>query len=146
MEEMKTSMEEARAISRYNRMSMKKVLATAKAVKDVSKKRNIPISYLEAMGLLQNSPRKSAIIIFNTLRDAYHNLASNNKTVTENDVYVKNIIVNEGPTMKRIKPRARGRADRINKRMSHVRVEVGLYKSLKKKNDNNKKIEKKEEN
>ena len=144
MEEVKGLMEEARAISKYNRMSMKKVHATAKAIKDIRNKRNLPISYLEAAGILLNYPSKSAAIIFNTLRDAYHNLASNREDVTEEDVYVKNIIVSEGPTMKRIKPRARGRADRISKRMCHVRVEVGLFKALKEANKKIKNESKKE--
>ena len=129
MEEKENTLKnKAKAISKYNRISMKKMLATIRALKDISnknkKKYGQPLSYVEAMAILSSSPRKSSLIIYNTLKDAYHNMVNIQENADEETVFIDNIIVNEGPTMKRIKPRARGRADRIKKRTSHLKVEV----------------------
>lgn len=61
------------------------------------------------------------------LRSAIAN-AVNNNNLREDDLFVKLAYVDEGPTLKRIRPRAKGSASRINKRMSHITVVVAPRK------------------
>ena len=77
----------------------------------------------QALTLLKFMPLKAAGIIYKTLQSAIANAEHNNELDVDNLV-VKNIIVDHGPTMKRFRPRARGRASRILKRTSHVTVIV----------------------
>lgn len=106
----------ALAKSKFNRLSMRKVRIVAKEL------RFRP--YLEAIALLQHLPQKSAKIIEKTLRSAGANAINIEPKAKPEDMFISNIYANEGPTLKRIKPRARGRADRINKRTSHLTVHV----------------------
>ncbi|MDR1412272.1 MAG: 50S ribosomal protein L22 [Spirochaetaceae bacterium] len=80
--------------------------------------------YPEAMSLLENMPHRSARIIRKTLKSAASNALSKNKQLDEDMLYVKEILVDEGPRMKRIWFRARGRADMLLKRMCHVTVVI----------------------
>ncbi len=74
-----------------------------------------------ARAILAYSPRYAATIIKKVLDSAIAN-AENNLEMDVRGLYVEEVIANQGPTMKRIKPRAQGRAYRINKRTSHISV------------------------
>src|SRR5690625_4478070 len=75
----------------------------------------------EALDLLEFSPKKSAAIIKKVLESAIAN-AEHNEGADVDELRVSTIFVDEGMTMKRIRPRAKGRADRIFKRSCHITV------------------------
>lgn len=77
----------------------------------------------EALTILAFSPKKAAAIVKKVLESAIAN-AEHNEGADIDDLRVSTIFVDEGMTMKRIKPRAKGRADRILKRNSHITVKV----------------------
>ncbi len=77
----------------------------------------------KAINLLAFSNKKGAVIIKKVLESAIAN-AENNDGADIDELKVSEIQVNQGPTMKRLRPRARGRADRIIKRTSHLTVTV----------------------
>lgn len=77
----------------------------------------------EALNLLTFSPKKAAHIVKKVLESAIAN-AEHNEGLDVDELSVSTIFVDEGPTMKRIKPRAKGRADRIFKRTCHITVKV----------------------
>lgn len=77
----------------------------------------------EALNILAFSPKKGAAIVKKVLDSAIAN-AENNEGADVDDLRVSTIFVDEGMTMKRIKPRAKGRADRILKRSCHITVKV----------------------
>ena len=74
-----------------------------------------------ALGILTYSPRYASSIIEKLLKSAIAN-AENNNGMNVDKLYIEECYANKGPTMKRIKPRAQGRAYRIEKRMSHITV------------------------
>jgi large subunit ribosomal protein L22 len=76
-----------------------------------------------ALELLQFSGRKGADIIKKVLESAIAN-AEHNEGADVDELKVSTIFVDEGTTMKRIRPRAKGRADRILKRSCHITVKV----------------------
>ena len=76
---------------------------------------------IEAMGILKYSPRYAAEIIENVLKSAIANAVNNNE-LDENNLYVADVVANQGPTLKRIRPRAQGRAYRINKKTAHISI------------------------
>ena len=106
---------EARAIYRNARSSAQKARLVADQV------RGMPVE--KALNLLKFSPRKAAKIIYRVLESAVAN-AENNFSLDVEALVVSRIMVDEGPSMKRIMPRAKGRADRIVKRTSHISVYV----------------------
>ena len=75
----------------------------------------------EAQALLTYNPRYASSIIKKLLESAIANAENNNGMNAEN-LYVAECYANKGPTMKRVRPRAQGRAYRIEKRMSHITV------------------------
>ena len=75
----------------------------------------------EALGILTYNPRYGATIIKKLLESAIANAQNNNGMNPENLV-VAECYANKGPTMKRIRPRAQGRAYRIEKRLSHITI------------------------
>jgi large subunit ribosomal protein L22 len=75
----------------------------------------------EALGILAYSPRYASTVIEKLLKSAIAN-AENNNNLDQADLYVAECYASNGPIMKRIKPRAQGRAYRIEKRMSHITV------------------------
>mgnify|MGYP002626746475 CR=1 FL=1 len=75
----------------------------------------------EALAILQYNNRKGSTIIYKLLQSAVANAENNNGLKAEN-LYVAECFANKGPTMKRIHPRAQGRAYRIEKRTSHITV------------------------
>jgi len=77
----------------------------------------------EALELLSYSPKKGAAIIKKVLNSAIAN-AEHNEGVDIDELKVSSIYVDEAMTMKRIQPRAKGRADRVLKRSCHITVKV----------------------
>ena len=77
----------------------------------------------EALDILQFSGRKGADIMKKVLESAIAN-AEHNVGADVDELFVTTIFIDEGVTMKRIKPRAKGRADRILKRSCHITVKV----------------------
>ena len=76
---------------------------------------------IEAMGILKYSPRYAAEIIEKVLKSAIANAVNNNE-LDENNLYVADVVANQGPTLKRIRPRAQGRAYSINKKTAHISI------------------------
>jgi len=76
-----------------------------------------------ALNILKFSPQRAAGIIKKVLESAIAN-AENNNGADIDELKVSEIFVDEGPTIKRIRPRAKGRADRILKRTSHITIRV----------------------
>jgi large subunit ribosomal protein L22 len=106
---------EARAVARYVRVSPRK----ARVVIDLIRGKGVG----EAASILQFNTRAAAEIVGKVLNSAVANAEKNQKLSPET-LFVSEAYVDEGPTLKRIKPRAMGRAFRINKRTSHVTVVV----------------------
>lgn len=77
----------------------------------------------EAEAILRFTPKKAAALMAAVLRSAVAN-AENNLNLDRRRLVVSQVYVNEGPTLKRIRPRARGMAYRIRKRTSHITVVV----------------------
>jgi large subunit ribosomal protein L22 len=80
--------------------------------------------YTEAMATLENLPHKGARLLRKTVKSAASNALSAKKQLDEDMLYVKEVVVDEGPRMKRIWFRARGRADMLLKRMCHITVVI----------------------
>ena len=74
-----------------------------------------------ALGILEYNPRYASSVIKKLLNSAIAN-AENNNGMNKDNLYVAECYANKGPTMKRVHPRAQGRAYRIEKRMSHITV------------------------
>jgi large subunit ribosomal protein L22 len=102
-----------RAVAKYIRMSPRKV----KAVIDLIRGKKVN----EALAVLANTPRAAAQPVLKVLKSAVAN-AENNMNMGQDNLYVAEIYANQGPTLKRIRPRARGMAYRIRKRTSHITV------------------------
>jgi large subunit ribosomal protein L22 len=77
----------------------------------------------EALSVLEFSPKKAAHIVKKILDSAIAN-AENNEGADVDELKISSIFVDEGTTMKRLRPRAKGRADRILKRSCHITVKV----------------------
>jgi len=77
----------------------------------------------EALLVLKFLPNRSAKMVYSVLKSAIYN-AQNNNNIDVEDLYVSEAFVNEGPTLKRFRPRAMGRASRIRKRTSHITIVV----------------------
>ena len=80
--------------------------------------------YPEAVSILENMPHKGARLIRKTVKSAASNALSDNKKLDEDMLYVREIFIDEGPRLKRIWFRGRGRADMQLKRMCHITVVV----------------------
>ena len=103
-----------RASGRYLRISPSKVRRVAR---EIRKK-----PYSEAIAILEAMPHKGARLLRKVISSAAANALYNNKKLDEGMLYIRELYVEEGPRMKRMWPRGRGRADRLLKRMSHIRV------------------------
>ena len=97
----------------YARVSVQKACFVLDAIrgKDVN----------TALGILAYNPRYASSLIKKLLESAIANAENNNGMNPEN-LYIAECYANKGPTMKRVKPRAQGRAYRIDKRLSHITV------------------------
>lgn len=80
--------------------------------------------YVEASYYLKALPHRGAKLILKVAESAVANALSRDASLDESSLFVQSIIVNEGPRMKRMWARARGRADVLLKRMSHISVVV----------------------
>ena len=74
-----------------------------------------------ALALVEYNPRYASELIAKLLKSAIAN-AENNNGMNRDNLYIEECFANQGPTMKRIRPRAQGRAYRILKRMSHITI------------------------
>ena len=77
----------------------------------------------QALGVLKFTPKKGAVLILKLLESAVAN-AENNNGADIDELKVTTIFVDEAPTLKRISPRAKGRANRISKRRCHITINV----------------------
>ncbi len=106
---------EAKATARYVRVSARK----ARLVVDLVRGKSVA----EAEAILKFTPKAAAEVVGKVVHSAAANAEKNLKIKPET-LYVSEAYVNEGPTLKRIRPRAMGRASKINKRTSHITVVV----------------------
>ena len=104
---------EVQALTRYARMSPKKVREVVRTIQ--GRKAN------DAVDLLTLIPRKSARLIVKTLKSAIAN-AENNNNLSADSLVVKSALVENGPVLKRFKAGARGTAMPRRKKMSHIRI------------------------
>jgi len=80
--------------------------------------------YTEAIALLEVLPHKGARLLRKLIQSAAANALAQNKNLDEQMLYVKEVLIDVGPTMKRMWARGRGRADRLLKRSCHISVVV----------------------
>lgn len=104
---------ESRAVARYLRVSPLK----ARQVADLVRGKDVK----EAMGILRYTNKKSSPLISKVVKSAVAN-AEHNYDMDSDALYISEIMINEGPTLKRMKPRAYGRADVRRHRTSHITV------------------------
>lgn len=106
---------ESRATAKYVRVSPRK----AREVVDLVRGKSVP----DAEAILRFTPRAAAEAVAKVVHSAAANAEKQHRLPSEM-LYVAEAFVNEGPTIKRIRPRAMGRAFRVNKRSSHITVVV----------------------
>lgn len=106
---------EAKACAKYIKISPRK----ARRVVDLIRGMNVDDAY----AVLQFTPHKGSELVENVLKSAVAN-AEHNYDMDTDSLYVSAAYVDEGPSMKRFKPRAMGRADGIVKRTSHITIMV----------------------
>jgi large subunit ribosomal protein L22 len=104
---------EVQSTYRYAKISPFKAREVTRAIQ------GLPVS--AALDVVAFSPKKAAAMVSKTLKSAVAN-AENNANLRVDGLVVKEAIVGEGPTMKRMRPRARGSGSRILKRSSHIRI------------------------
>ena len=107
---------EAKATSKYIRMSPRKIRQVAELIKGRE--------YIDAKGILTFTPKAASKVLLAAMKSAAANAISKEgsaKIKVEN-LYVKNIQINSGPIQKRIRPVAMGRAFRIRKRSAHINI------------------------
>jgi large subunit ribosomal protein L22 len=104
---------ETRAVARFVRMSPRKV----RLIMDQVRGKKVD----EALNMLSFSPQKGARILKKLIHSAVAN-AEQNSNMNVDALFVKRVFADEGPTLKRWRPRALGRATRIRKRTSHLTV------------------------
>ena len=112
---------DTRAILKYQRISAQKCRLVANAI------RGLKVD--KALEFLNFNNKKASRLILKVLESAVAN-AENNNSQDINDLMVKNILIDEGPTAKRFMPRARGRVNEILKRSSHITVIVSDGKEV----------------
>ena len=114
MQEQETiEVNEAKAIAKYVRISPRKV----KIVADLIRNKDVD----EALAIVKFTPKASSKIIEKLLKSAIAN-AENNHGMKHENLYIAEIYANQGPTLKRIRPAAKGSAVRIRKRTSHITI------------------------
>ena len=110
---------EAYAVARYIRISPRK----ARQVADLVRGKSVQ----DALGILALTPKKASPLLRKTILSAKANVqvkTVDGTVLADAQVRIKEIKIDEGPTMKRIRPRSQGRAFKILKRMSHIQVTV----------------------
>ena len=103
----------ASATLKYARISSRKV----KIVADLIRGKNVD----EALAIVKFTPKAASEVVEKLLKSAIAN-AENNHGMKSNNLYVAEIYANQGPTLKRIRPAAKGSAVRIRKRTSHITI------------------------
>lgn len=111
-----TQLIKTHCVSKFNITSPYKVRRV------INKLRGMP--YEKAMAIMDALPNKAAEIVGKTIKSAFYNLDAQVKDLDPEKVFIHEVYATAGPILKRIKPRARGRADRIRKRTAHVTVVV----------------------
>lgn len=106
---------EARAIAKYIRISPRKV----NIVIDLIRGKKVG----EAFAILKHTPKAASEILEKVLKSAVAN-AENNYDMNVDKLYISEAYANQGPTLKRFRPRAQGRGVRILKRTSHIMLAV----------------------
>ena len=106
---------EGKAIAKYVRMSPIKV----GAVTDLIRGKDVK----EAFAILEYTPREAAVAIKKVLKSAVAN-AENNFALNSDNLYVSDVFVGQGPTLKRFRPMDHGKAFKILKKKSHITVIV----------------------
>lgn len=106
-------MQKAKAVARYVRIAPRKV----RLVVDLIRGKEVG----EAIAILRHTPKSSTPVLEKLLNSAMAN-AENNYQMDVNNLVISEAYVDEGPTLKRFRPRAQGRASRINKRTSHITI------------------------
>ena len=107
-----------KATLRFLRVSARKT----RLVADIVRGKNVD----EAIFALSVTRRAASEPISKLIASARANVENKSEDVDVDELYVKEIYVDEGPTLKRFRPRAMGRATRINKRTSHVTCVLGV--------------------
>jgi large subunit ribosomal protein L22 len=102
-----------KAIARYVRISSRKV----KIVIDLIRGKRVG----EALAIIRNTPKAASEVLEKVVNSAVAN-AQNNLDMDPEELYIAEVYANQGPTLKRYRPRAQGRASRIRKRTSHITV------------------------
>ena len=108
-----TLVKEARATLKFARISSRKV----KIVADLIRGKDVD----EALAIVKFTPKASSEVLEKLLKSAIAN-AENNHDMKHENLYVAEIYANQGPTLKRIRPAAKGSAVRIRKRTSHITI------------------------
>jgi large subunit ribosomal protein L22 len=104
---------EARAIAKYLRISPRKVRLNA----DLIRGKRVE----DALNLLTHTPKAGAKVVSKVVQSALAN-AGQDKSIDVDTLFVKSIFVNQGPTLKRFRPKPMGRAGKIRKRTCHITV------------------------
>ncbi|MDX1769952.1 MAG: 50S ribosomal protein L22 [Planococcaceae bacterium] len=110
---------QAKAIARTVRIAPRKV----RLVVDLIRGKQIG----EAVAILNHTPRSASPVVEKVLKSAVAN-AEHNYDLDVNNLIISEVFVDEGPTLKRFRPRAMGRASAINKRTSHITIVVSEKK------------------
>ena len=113
MEEKQEMIPEAIATLKNARISARKVKIVADLIRGKDAK--------EALAIVKFTPKASSEVLEKLLKSAIAN-AENNHFMKSDDLYVAEIYANQGPTLKRIRPAAKGSAVRIRKRTSHITI------------------------
>jgi large subunit ribosomal protein L22 len=103
------------ATSKYIRISPSKVDLVIKKIRGKT--------YKQALQILKYLPQKSVAIVWQTLYSAVSN-ATNNFDLEKENLVISEAFVNQGPILKRMRPRAQGRAYAIQKKMCHITISV----------------------
>ena len=107
------TVQEAKAVLKFARISSRKV----KIVADLIRGKQVD----EALAIIKFTPKASSEILEKLLKSAIAN-AENNHGMNRGNLIVSEIYANQGPTLKRIRPAAKGSAVRIRKRTSHITI------------------------
>ncbi|EFF41668.1 50S ribosomal protein L22 [Mycoplasmopsis alligatoris] len=113
MAKQEIQVQQAKALVKLQRVSARK----ARLVADLFRGKDVRV----ALGILQNTAKKAAPLFVKLLNSAVAN-ATNNHGMDASKLFVKEVLVNEGPTLKRFQPRSQGRAYSIFKRTSHLSI------------------------
>ena len=106
---------EAKAVLKYARISSRKV----KIVADLIRGKQVD----EALAIIKFTPKASSEVLEKLLKSAIAN-AENNHGMNRGNLIVSEVYANQGPTLKRIRPAAKGSAVRIRKRTSHITIKL----------------------